>query len=597
MENFAEQCLDMAHSILCQNLGSINEQGVVTPLPNEAAHSRESGHAALAIGEFYRATNQANLDNFDLLDLSAKTITAQAFAEEDNDESNLNGNGIAYSALGLLSFGLAKDRNPVWERLLEPTRAQLDKQLLERTDYNNHHQAFNIAKSVTRFSIGLSKKDETGNLIERFLERIKDNSSSNYFDDVDPDPSTLSGSFDIYGVMSFVFIRQALQLHANINLRDRKLASLRTVAEKYIKLIPEMVRQDGTGWAYGRSIGAYGQMHCISILLQAMRDGWIPQDKVDLYQDTIRKLFLNFFITYLDQEHGYLVIRDEERTSGPNHTNRMANFDAARCLCQWARLIKSIGNKYESSSAPDPRKIGRFVNFDKTSKKEQGLFIYQDPDSSLSFQLPLVAPNKAYYNSCDYLAFPHAPGIFDWPVNTYMPIMIPELTFDDKVVIPSYYGKNCTTRVGLRSALQFSYDQPELISKEGAFINGLGSCRVNWIFQGGAMKAEYIFKVKKDTQLTKFRYVLAISSPHSTYRLGTGYTLGEEGHRANVIKNDFHAKWAPIQNMSKNSDFKTYYGNIHYLQVLERDHPLMMRKGVQYRIALSFEPDIVFVDE
>ena len=37
---------------------------------------------------------------------------------------------------------------------------------------------------------------------------------------------------------SLVFIRQALQLHANINLRERKLASLRTKAEKYLKLIP-----------------------------------------------------------------------------------------------------------------------------------------------------------------------------------------------------------------------------------------------------------------------------------------------------------------------------------------------------------------------
>lgn len=603
MENFAEQCLDMAHSILSQNLGSITEQGTITPFPNEQAHSRESGHAALAIGEFYRATNKLTLDDFDLLDLSAKTITAQAFAEADSQDGDdgtnddVNGNGIAYSALGLLSFGLAKDRNPVWERLLEPTRLQLDKQLLERTDYNNHHQAFNIAKSVTRFSIGLSKKDETGKLIERFLERIEDNSSSKYFDDVDPDPSTLSGSFDIYGVMAFVFIRQALQLHANINLRERKLASLRTVAEKYIKLIPDMVRQDGTGWAYGRSIGAYGQMHCISLLLQAMRDGWIPEDKADLYQDTVKKLFLNFFMTYLDQEHGYLVIRDEERTSATNHTNRMANFDAARCLCQWARLIKSIGDNYKSSSTPDPRKIGRFVNFDKTSKKEQGLFIYQDPDSLLSFQLPLIAPNKAYSDSCDYLAFPHAPGIFDWPVNTYMPIMTPELTFEDQVVIPAYYGKNCTTKVGLRNSLQFSYDQPELISKEGSFINGLGSCKVNWTFQGGKINAEYVFTVKKDTQLSKFRYVIAISSAHSSYRLGTSYALGEQGHRANVIKDDFQATWAPIQTVSQDPEFKTYYGKIHYLQVLERDHPLIMRKGVQYRIALSFEPDIVFVDE
>ena len=105
-----------------------------------------------------------------------------------------------------------------------------------------------------------------------------------------------------------------------------------------------------------------------------MRDGWIPKQQADLYQDTVKKLFLNFFITYLNQEHGYLIIRDDERNTTPNHTNRMANFDAARYLCQWSRLIRSIGNEYPCTESVKPRKIGRFINFDKTTKKEQGLF-------------------------------------------------------------------------------------------------------------------------------------------------------------------------------------------------------------------------------
>lgn len=591
MENFAEQCLDMAESILGHNLGAIEANGKIQPFPGERPRNHESGHAAFAIGEYFRATNQSNLGDYNLHDLAARTITAQAFAEEDN------GSGLAYAALGLLSFGSAKDRNPVWERLLEPTHLQLDQQLLEREDHQNHFQAFSIAKSVTRYSIGLSKKDETGKLIDRFLERIEDHSSSGYFDDVDSDTNSLSGSFDIYGVLSFVFIRQALQLHANINLRERKLASLRTKAEKYIKLIPDMVRQDGTGWAYGRSIGAYGQMHCISLLLQAMRDGWIPKQQSELYQDTIKKLFLNFFITYLNQEHGYLVIRDDERNTSPNHSNRMANFDAARYLCQWSRLIRSIDNEMPNTASLKARKIGRFINFDKTTKKEQGLFLYQDPDSCLAFQLPLVAPNRLYADSSDYLAFPHSPGIFDWPVNRYIPVMTPELTFGDKTIVPAYYGKNCTTKIGLRNALQFSYDQPELITKEGVFANGIGSCRVTWLFSGGKINCEYIFKVNNQIQLNRFRYTIVLAAPHSNYRIGTSFRLNDEGHRAEVIRDDFQAKWKPTESVSTSKEYRTYYGKIHYLQTLERDHTLVMRKGMEYRLALSFEPDIAFADE
>ena len=591
MENFADQCLDMARSILGHNLQSISEQGTVTPVAGEASRRDEPGHAALAIGEYYRATNETSLDGTDLVDLVARCVTAQAFTEESME------NGLAYAALGLLSFGPSKERNAVWERLMDPTREQLDRQLLERSDFDNHFQSFNIAKAVTRFSLGLSKKDETGQLIDRFTERIESNSSAGYMDDAAGITGSIGGAFDIYGVMSFVFIRQALQLHANINLRDRKLPTLRSHSEKYLKLLPDIVRQDGAGWAYGRSIGAYGQMHCISLILQALRDDWITANQRDLYLDTARRLFVNFFATYLDQENGDLVIRDGERDTVHYHTTRMANFDAARYLCQWARLARAIGGDASPSSPVPSRKVARFVNFDKSHRKEQGLFLYQDPESGLAFQLPLVGNISEARNSSASLAFPHSPGIFDWPSETYLPIMTPELTFGDKVIVPSFYGKNCTTSIGLRNALVFKYDQPELITTDETFVNGLGSCKVTWTFLKGKISCEYCFSVKQQITLDRMRYILAISAPHSSHRVGTAFSLGAEGQRANVLKDDFQAEWKPLETVTNDPKYRTHYGNMHYLQILKRDHKLVMRPGVQYRLALSFEPDISFADE
>lgn len=591
MENFADQCLDMAQSILGQNLDSINEEGLIAPAGGENSRSDEPGHAALAIGEYYRATNETNLAGRDLVDLCARTLTAQVFIEDEAE------NGLAYAALGLLSFGPAKDRNAVWERLLDPTREQMDKRLLARTDYLDHFQSFNIAKAVTRHSLGLSKRDETGRLIDRFLERIESNSSAGYFDDAAGSEARLHGAFDIYGVLSFVFIRQALQLHANIGLRDRKLPSLRTHSEKYLKLIPDLARQDGLGWAFGRSIGAYGQMHCISLALQALRDGWVSDAQRDLYNDTVRRLFMHFFATFLDQEHGYLVIRDNERNTVPQHTTRMANFDAARYLCQWSRLARSIGGSAAPAKPVPPRKVSRFVNFDKSHRKEQGLFVYQDPESGLALQLPLIASSPSGKGTSDYLAFPHSPGIFDWPVDKYLPVMLPELTFGERKIIPSFYGKNCTTSIGTRNALVFKYDQPELITTDEEIINGLGSCKVSWSFQGTKLQCEFSFSVKQQIQLDRMRYILAIAAPHSNYRVSTAFTLGPEGHRTNVLKDDFQAEWQDLEVVTDDPAYRTYYGKIHYLQILERDHPLIMRPGAQYRLALSFEPDIAFADE
>jgi hypothetical protein len=575
----------MASAMLGQNLSAIQPDGIIAPVEGEASRPDEPGHAALAIGEFFRATNESNFEGADLVDLAARCITAQVFADDEHE------NGLGYAALGLLSFGPAKERNAVWERLLDPTRERLDRQLLARTDYDNHYQAFNVAKAVTRFSMGLSKKDETGKLIDRFITRIQETSSAGYIDDA---PRTgIGGAFDIYGPMSLVFMRQTLQLHANIHLRDRKLPSLRTVAEKYLRLLPDIVRTDGQGWIYGRSIGVYGQMHCISLILQALRDGWITKDKVPNYIELLRRLFQVFFLTDLDQEQGFLVIRDQERNTRDEHTTRMVNFDGVRYLCQWARLARSIGGKMEATTA-SRRTGGRWVIFDKGSRKEQGLFNYIDTNSGLHVQLPLIGSAK--YKTSDALAFPHCPGIFDWPTNTYLPVMLPELTIGGKQVIPAYYGKRCVTGLGLRRSFYFRYEQPEFITSDEEILPGLGSVKVAWNFSGNKISSEFIFTVKKQVQCDRFRYVLAIGSPHSEKHVPMTFTLGENGLGCTVDKDDFQAEWQETEVVTDEMAYRTYWGNLHYIQSLVRDHPLIMRPGQQYRLNISFEPDVAMLD-
>ncbi len=587
MLNFSEQCMDMAQSILSKNIGAINDDGSISPVENESSLDCEPGHAAMALGEFYRATGATSLEGKDIVDLVSKCIMAQSNDAEYTED------GLAYLSLGLLAFGPSKDRNAVWDKLSEETCKNLEKRLLSRTDYNDFFQVFNIAKAVARFSMGLSKKDETGKLIDRFLERIQQTSTGNYFDDKASEDNFIDGSFDIMGVVAFVFIRQSLQLHANMHLRDRKIPSLRTFAEKYLRLLPDMVRSDGLGWSYGRRIGAYGQMHCISMILQAMRDNWIPEDKMPEYMDVLRKLFQFFFMTYLDQENGYLVIRDYQRSAEISCTTRMANFDAARYLCQWARLAKTIARKMDNAALPE-KNISKYVSFDSSNRKEQGVFIYKNAETAMHTCLPLVAPNSA--NSSSSLAFPHIPGIFDWPADKYLPILIPELTFGENVTTPSYYGKRCTTGMGFRNSFFFRYEQPDLITKDGKIIKGLGSCKVSWSFSGKKLVGDFIYSVQNQVTLDNFRLVVAIGAPHSEYHVPMTYAIGQNGQGVSIEKDDFQANWLDTEIVSEDPEYRSYWGKIHYLQVYARDRAMVMRPGVQYRITIALEPDIAFAE-
>jgi hypothetical protein len=585
MHSFSEQCLDMARSILGHNLASIQPDGTITPFEGETSRADEPGHAAYAMGEYFRATGETSLEGHDFIDLTARTVTAQVFTEPDEE------NGLAYASLGLLSFGPSKERNQVWERLVPETQERIDKSLLHRSDYDNHWQSFNIAKAVARFSFGLSKKDETSRLIERYVDRINQTSSNGFIDD---STEGFGGNFNLYGVMSLVFIRSALQLHANSGVRDRKLPTLRTYAEKYIKMMPDLVRSDGLGWAFGRAAGAYGQMHCISLILQGLRDGWITDDQKAKYFDILRRLFLFFYQTYLDQERGDLDIRDGERTAYEPHTTRMANFDAARYLCQWSRLAKTVHMPAGQVTPEASRTTGRFVIFDKSNRKEQGVFLYRDAGSGLHAQIPLSA--AAGSATSDTLPFPHSPGIFDWPNNVYAPIMVPELTFGDKVTVPAFYGKNCVTGLGLRRSFFFRYDQPDLITTEQEVLKGLGSVKVQWNFAGPQISAEFTYKVNQQVTLDKFRFMLAIAAPHSIYHVGGSLALGAEGHRCTVTKDDFQGVWQETEVVTSDATYRTNYGKVHYLQTLERDHPLIMRPGNVYKLAVSYEPDVTTLD-
>ena len=190
-----------------------------------------------------------------------------------------------------------------------------------------------------------------------------------------------------------------------------------------------------------------------------------------------------------------------------------------------------------------------------------------------------------------------SPGIFDWPNNEYLPIMMPELTFNGEQYIPAFYGKKCTTGLGFKRSFYFRYEQPDLISAKEKTVSDIGSCKVSWTFAGNKITSEFLYTVKNQVTLERFRYMLAIGAPHSRYRVDSTPMLGQEGLRCQVEKDDFQGTWKDTEVVTNDSTYRGNYGNLHYLQTLERDHPLIMRPGQTYRLTVSFDPDIIAVGE
>ncbi|MDR1303307.1 MAG: hypothetical protein LBJ81_01650 [Puniceicoccales bacterium] len=583
MQNFAEQCLDIARSIAIHNLDYINGDGSIRAVDREELAGDEAAHVAFALGEFYRLTHEINFAEHNMIDLAAKVIAYQVTHMPRNSD------WVGYVALALLSFGVVKERNAVWQKLPEEVRLKFDHLLMRRDELRPDGFACAIAKSVARHGLKLTKKDDIGKLVDRFLEYCEGHSTGGFFDS--DGGKGMGGCFDVKGLYNLSFIRQALHLHTDSFVIERKLPSLRTHAEKYLRLIPDLMRQDGACWVYGSAVGAHGEMYCISVIIQALYDGWIPPDRQSLYLNIVLELFQNFFCHYIDQEQGYMVIRDGERSSGADGSSIRANFDAMRHLCQWSRLARKSAmhtGRIRRASAFKPG--NRLVIFDKNSKRESGLFIYRDGKTGMNLQLPLIGANGRADSDC--LAFPHCPGVFDWPAGKYLPILQPELTIDGKRYIPSYYGKKLSTGLGPRRSVVFAYEQPELVTVEEEVALGIGSCRVAWTFSEERIMAEFTYVVRERTRVEQLRYMIALSAPHSVYG-ANNFALDAESLRAVVEHDDMLLAWQEIADVSENPEYRTYFGKIHYLQELSRSYPLIMHPGQSYKLAISFAPDVM----
>ena len=77
MQNFAEQCADVARSILSHNLDYIDEDGRIRTVDHERLAGDEAAHIAFALGEYYRLTHETTFLQYDIVDLAAKMIIYQ----------------------------------------------------------------------------------------------------------------------------------------------------------------------------------------------------------------------------------------------------------------------------------------------------------------------------------------------------------------------------------------------------------------------------------------------------------------------------------------------------------------------------------------
>ena len=249
-------------------------------------------------------------------------------------------------------------------------------------------------------------------------------------------------------------------------------------------MMPDLVRADGLGWAFGRAAGAYGQMHCVSLILQGLRDGWIPDDQTPaVFRHPAPALPL--LLPDLPRP-GARVPRPARRGA---HRLREAH-DAHGELRRRALPLPVVAPREDG---PDARRrpLGGAAPHERAFRhlrqvataRSRACSSTATPKSGLHLHAPAHQLRQATSRATPCPS-PIAPGVFDWPNNVYLPVMLPELTFGENVTLPAFYGKNCVTGLGMRNSFFFRYEQPDLITTKEEIVRNLGSVKVQWTFAG-----------------------------------------------------------------------------------------------------------------
>ncbi|MDR3117712.1 MAG: hypothetical protein LBT98_04085 [Puniceicoccales bacterium] len=549
MRQFADQCLDLAQLILGQRLGSLERESA------PAGEKWEDGAVAGALTAYVAQASPGVAAEETFVEVAAQRIAAQFYYGGDSGE------GCALAALALVHASLNRARNEVWKRLTPEMQALIRSWM--RTPLPSDRpgeKIYAVVQAIVAGAMGFVEKDNSDALMGSFLEYHAQEGF------VDTATAGLGGRYDASGLLRLMLFREALQRHANVHIRERRLPTLRTCLQRYLRLLPQIVSSGGDGWAYGLPQGPLATASCCSLIACSMADGWIGEAERESYADLLGRLFRHFFLHHLNREEGCIV--------GVHSNGEYFAVVRQLLLCsQFGRLVR---DKFTApgTTAPSVPCGGRFLSFDSSTRKEQGLWVYRGSPDGPVLQLPLVGGDGV--GSCAHLAFPHCCGLVDGPAEGRRPVFVPELTWEGTATTPSHFGKNITSGLGKRREFQFRYEQPDLITPAEEMVPGLASCRVQWTFCEDQIRAEFLYSPKRTVRLDRFSYAVAFLDGQMAD--GTVYEL-----RPEVLLDDFHGEWQPPLDVSQDPRMRTVDGRqIQHLIFLERLLPLQLQPNRSY---------------
>jgi hypothetical protein len=297
---------------------------------------------------------------------------------------------------------------------------------------------YGVAVGIARYRYLLRWEDQSSSeiLLQHLMNHIEEFSASGYMDETKGE-----GRFDRYSVLIPAEIVTIL-LDTGAEVPEL----LKDLLRKCSTIMLAHYNEKGSGFAYGRSIGAYGETAPLQVLSTAAVCGGILQD-CDLalaYDYCVRLIQFTFDFWYDDAMDSINFWEHGRRTDGYRNKNRILGENLSillqiyEAMEQWEKA--EINREFQTR--PDKSILDDFYHFSfSDGEYPRSLIVYRSPEHV--WALPIINGGRMYYDKDAYLPVPRANFLLEPVPDITHLAYIPRIRLlsgnKQKIVYPSSY--------------------------------------------------------------------------------------------------------------------------------------------------------------
>lgn len=308
---------------------------------------------------------------------------------------------------------------------------------------NYYGVAFGIARY--RELLGWEAEGHSTQLLNRLIEHIHRYSGELCFMDETPG----DGRFDRYSILVPSELT-ALLLGTGWEVPKK----IRTMLTKSAHIFLQLANEEGTGFAYGRSIGAYGDTAALEVFAAAAElDGVLTREELEIAYGYSMKLMKNMVDFWYDRDMDSVNMWENgRRTDSYRNKNRILGENLSLCM--------QVINSYEhwKSAGYEDHEIcsdyaERLAGLDRyvyvpfaDGEYKRGMAIVRDQKQIWS--LPLINGGQKYYDKDAYMPVPFQNDVLQGVPECNHGQLVPQLIMESGAVyMPLAYTKEITHEI------------------------------------------------------------------------------------------------------------------------------------------------------